>query len=153
MDDLNSLLAPVSRLVAALDLADAPAAEAALARQFPPGSEGIRRIEESARSALAAGSICTRGEPGMRFSRVIKPQDDIAGCSIDAVHMTNAAGPAHTHTRGEVCLCFPDSGSPTFERRCATWMVLSPGSRHVPEVKGGSMLILYWWPDGAVAWG
>ena len=44
----------------------------------------------------------------MRFSRVVKPQDDAGGCSIDAVFMQDSAGPVHTHTLGEACLCFPN---------------------------------------------
>jgi len=149
--DFTALLAPISRFVATLDLANTAAAEAALAREFPPAK--VDAIAVAARAALASGAICGRGEPGMRFSRVAKPENDAGACSIDAVHMTNAAGPVHTHTKGEVCLCLADSGTPTFEDRSATWIVMPPGSRHVPEVKRGSMLILYWWPQGAVAWG
>jgi hypothetical protein len=102
--------------------------------------------------ALKDRKICFRGEPGMTFSRVVKPEADVGGCSIDAVHMTNSVGPVHTHLKGEVCLCFPTDKNAKFEGRSATWMVLPPGSRHCPTVTDGSMLILYWWPEGAVAW-
>ena len=43
--------------------------------------------------------------------------------------------------------------SATFEARSDTWIVMPSGSRHTPTVAGGSMLILYWIPDGAVEWG
>jgi hypothetical protein len=150
--DLKTLLAPISKAVAALDLADAKKAETELNRVFPPASPAIQGIRAAAEAALAAGTICNRGEANMRFSRVVKPQDDAGGCSIDAVFMQDSAGPVHTHTLGEACLCFPQSGTPQFEGRGDTWIVMHSGSRHVPKVNGGAMLILYWWPKGAVAW-
>ncbi len=152
MNDLYALLEPVSRMVQTLDLADTAAAEAALEAAFPAGGEVVTSIEQVARGGVEAGDVCHRGDDDVRFSRVAKPQDDVAGCSIDAVYMRDASGPRHTHTKGEVCLCFPDDETATFEGRRATWMVLPPGSTHEPTVAGGSILILYWWPEGAVAW-
>jgi hypothetical protein len=151
-DDLKSLLAPISKFVVTLDLADAAAAEKKLNAQFPPSSPAIQQIRGAAEAALKAGAICNRGEANMKFSRVVKPPDDAAGCSIDAVYMHDSTGPVHTHTLGEVCLCFPQSGTPQFEGRGETWVVMHSGSRHAPRVNGGAMLILYWWPQGAVAW-
>jgi len=150
--DLKTLLAPISRVVRGLDLTNPAACEGALQAAFPPSSPAIAEIRTAALAALEAGTICQRGEAGMKFSRVVKPEQDAAGCSIDAVFMTDASGPVHTHTKGEVCLCIPTQGAPTFEGRGDTWIVMHAGSRHVPTVRGGSMLILYWWPDGAVAW-
>ncbi|MBI3817953.1 MAG: DUF4863 family protein [Planctomycetes bacterium] len=152
MTDLKSLLMPVSRFVKEMDLTDSAKAEAELNKKFPAASEEIGQIKKLAEDALAAGTICNRGETGMKFSRVVKPQDDAGGCSIDAVFMENSSGPVHTHTKGEVCLCIPKSGAPKFEGRGDTWIVMRAGSRHVPTVQGGAMLIIYWWPEGAVAW-
>jgi hypothetical protein len=153
MSDLLPLLAPVSRFVATLDLKDASAAEARLRSAFPPGGAEVQAIARAAREALTQGSICQRGEPGLRYSRIAKPELDPGGCSIDVVHMDRSQGPFHTHLRGEVCLCLPDDPAATFEGRRETWMVLPEGSRHQPTVDHGAMLILYWWPGGAVAWG
>lgn len=152
MSDLKTLLMPISKAVKTMDLTDIKKAEAELNKMFPPASPEIQQIKKLAEEALASGAICGRGEPGMKFSRVVKPQDDAGGCSIDAVFMENSSGPVHTHTKGEVCLCFPQSGEPAFEGRRDTWIVMHAGSRHVPTVTGGAMLILYWWPEGAVAW-
>jgi hypothetical protein len=151
--DLKTLLSPISQFVAKLDLTDVVKAEAELNRAFPPSSPAIQAIRVAAEAAQKAGTIADRGEANMKVSRVVKPKEDVAGCSIDAVYMHDSSGPVHTHTLGEVCLCFPASGKPTFEGRDATWIVMPAGSRHVPTVKGGAMLILYWWPQGAVAWG
>jgi hypothetical protein len=153
MSDLKDLLAPISRMVATLPLDDAAAAERALEAAFPAQGPAVAAITAAAKAALAAGTICNKGEGAMKFSRLAKPEQDPGKCSIDAVSMTSVAGPFHTHVKGEVCLCIPDSNTVTFEGRNATWMVLPVGSRHAPTVVGGHMLILYWWPDGAVAWG
>jgi hypothetical protein len=152
MSDLKSLLAPISKVVKTLDLADIAKAEAELNRLFPPNSPEIQQIRTLAVESLRAGALCNRGEANMKFSRVVKPQDDAGGCSIDAVYMDRSSGPVHTHTKGEVCLCFPLEGDARFEGRGDTWIVMHSGSRHVPTVTGGAMLILYWWPEGAVSW-
>lgn len=152
MSDLKTLLMPISRFVKTMDLSDATKAEAELNKTFPPASAEIQQIMKLAEEALASGVICNRGEPGMKFSRVVKPEDDAGGCSIDAVFMDNSSGPVHTHTKGEVCLCIPRSGDPKFEGRGKPWIVMVAGSRHIPTVTGGAMLIIYWWPEGAVAW-
>ena len=153
MSDLKNLLEPISAFVPELDLSDAGPAEAALNERFPPGSDEIGTIRSAAFAALAAGEIAERGEPGMKWGRLAKPEDTTGGSSIDVVYMSDSSGPAHTHTKGEVCLCFGESESATFENRGDTWIVMPAGSRHEPTVRGGSMLILYWLPEGAVKWG
>ena len=50
----------------------------------------------------------------------------------------------------EIDLCLALEGSPTFDGRPPGWLVLPPGSRHVPTVTGGDMAILYFLPDGAI---
>ena len=150
MTDLKTLLAPISTFVKGLDLSDAKVAEAALNAKFPPAT--TTPIRAAALQALAAGTICDKENGGIKFSRVSKPKDDPGGCSIDAVFMRDCAGPVHTHTKGEACLCFATEGKPAFDGRTETWVVMRSGSRHMPTVQGGAMLILYWWPEGAVEW-
>ncbi len=152
MSDLKPLLDPISEFVATLDASDPAACEAALNERFPADGEAVTALRDAAYAAAEAGTLCDRGEPGMRFSRVAKPDATPGGASIDAVLMEDAAGPPHTHPNGEFCLCLGD-GRSTFEDRTDTWIVLPKGSRHVPTVKEGRMLILYWLPEGAVTWG
>lgn len=152
MTDLKSLLAPISIFVKGLDLEDPKAAEDALNRKWPANSAEATALRTAALDALKAGTICNRENAGVKFSRVLKPEHDAGGCSIDAVFMKDCSGPVHTHTKGEVCFCIPTDGKPAFEGRTDTWVVMRTGSRHMPTVKGGTMLILYWWPEGAVAW-
>lgn len=152
MTDLKTLLEPISKFVAGLDARDPAACERALTEAFPPDSDDVQAIRQAAFAAVEAGTLCNKGEPGMQFSRLSKPDETPGGCSIDAVLMENAKGPAHTHTNGEFCLCFGE-GEAKFENRPDCWVVMQSGSRHVPEVKDGRMLILYWLPEGAVVWG
>ena len=49
-----------------------------------------------------------------------------------------------------VAACVPLAGRPTFDGRGAGWVVLPPGSVHVPTVAGGEMLVVYLLPEGAI---
>lgn len=152
MTDLKTLLSPISIFVKGLDLEDSKAAEDALHRKWPANSPEVAALRAAALAALEAGTICNRENGGIKFSRVLKPEQDAGGCSIDAVYMKECSGPVHTHTKGEVCFCIPTEGTPAFDGHTGTWVVMRKGSRHMPTVRGGTMLILYWWPEGAVAW-
>jgi anti-sigma factor ChrR (cupin superfamily) len=153
MSELRDLLTPVSALLAELNLDDPAAVEAALVERFPPDGEAFATIAAAARAALAAGTICDRGEAPVRFSRIAKPEEDPHGFSVDAVLLERTAGPRHTHPRGEISLCLVEEGEPTFEgRKNPTWVAMAPGSSHVPTSEGGSILFLYWWPGGEVVW-
>ena len=61
-----------------------------------------------------------------------------------------APGPMHVHPQGEIDLCFAEDGEPTFDGQPPGWVVYPPGSKHVPTVAGGKMLILYLLPGGAI---
>ena len=83
------------------------------------------------------------------IGRVAKAGPETGGFSIDAVHMTGP-GPLHRHPMGEIDWCVPLEGAPTFDGRGAGWVVLGPGSTHVPTVAGGAMLVVYLLPQGAI---
>ena len=98
---------------------------------------------------LEGGRIAERGEPPVRWGRVAKASAETRGFSIDVVHMSGA-GPRHLHPNGEVNFCVALEGEPTFEGAPAGWVVLPPGSTHVPTVAGGTMLIVYLLPEGKI---
>lgn len=144
-------LAPICRTVAALDLEDAAAAEAALNASVSPESRA--EIGSLLEAAFAEGWLAPKsGGPGVFFGRIAKASGATCGQSIDAVEMEGPAL-AHAHPQGEVSLCFARSGDPRFDGRPAGFVVLPPGSRHVPTVTGGRMLIVYFLPGGAIEWG
>lgn len=149
-DEILAALAPICRKVATLDLTDPAQAEAALEAEV--STEALAEIGALLEAAFQAGWLCPKnGGAGVSFGRVAKATEATAFVSIDAVEME---GPAleHIHPKGEVSLCFARSGDPRFEGRPAGFVVMPPGSRHVPTVTGGRMLIVYFLPDGAMEW-
>lgn len=142
-------LAPLLAFAAQLDLRDAAGARAALQRLFPPDGVFVRGILEHLEAGVIAGTICQRGAPPVRWSRVFKATPESQNFSADAVLMS-APGPRHRHPNGEVDLCFALDGAPAFDGHPPGWTVYPPGSEHVPTVSGGTMLILYLLPGGAI---
>jgi len=107
-------------------------------------------VRAAAEQGVSEGWLCDREAGGIAFSRPVKPGEDSAGYSVDAVVMENVTGPKHTHTNGEINLGFAAEGDPTFDGHPAGWVVFRPGSTHRPRVAGGRMLILYFLPEGAI---
>jgi hypothetical protein len=127
-----------------------PALEERLNREFGPASPAYRGIFETCKSAIAAGWMCRHEGGGIRYGRVIKPAEDLAGYSVDVVDMDDLAGPHHTHPNGEIDLIMPLDGSARFDGHEAGWLVYGPGSAHSPTVSGGRALVLYLLPQGAI---
>jgi hypothetical protein len=142
-------LAPLTNTIATLDLA-APDVSEQLNAAHPLSSLGD--VITALREARDAGWLTPRrGTDSLTFGRLAKP-DAADGFAIDVVDM-EGEGAAHTHTLGEVDLCIAESGDPRFDGDPEGWVVKPPGSRHIPTVTGGRMLIVYWLPSGAIAWG
>jgi hypothetical protein len=156
---LLDLLAPILARVAALELpsASAPervaALEATLEAEFPYAGEHVQAIGQAIARGIDDGWLANRGEPESRFSRLAKPSDATHGLSIDVVSMVGA-GLEHTHPAGEITIGFPAHAGlrGQFEGRAPGWVVLGPGSRHVPRVDGERMNLIYFLPAGAVNW-
>jgi hypothetical protein len=149
--ELLEALLPLCNAVAAVDLG-AEDADAQIEAQVAANSAAVQRVETLSRQGLEAGWLCPRENQGIAFGRVAKPTETTHSLSVDAVYMSGA-GAAHTHPNGEVSICFATEGEPTFEGHADGWVVLPPGSSHVPTVEGGKMLILYFLPEGAMEWG
>lgn len=143
-ESLLQALGPVLDRAWGLDVEDPAAAVAAL-RAVPTGE-----IEAALKEAHAAGWLTPKESGGVRYGRLARADASTRGFSIDVVQMSGAATGAHTHPRGEIDLCFVLEGAPRFDGREPGWVVYPPGSRHVPTVTGGRMLIVYLLPDGAI---
>lgn len=140
---------PLLQAAQGLDLTDPAAARAELEARFPAQSEGADALRSSLLSWLEAGEICERGELPMRFGRITKQTPESLDFSIDIVHM-NGPGPRHKHPKGEVNFCIATEGEPLFDGQGPGWVVFPPESVHVPTVTGGTMLIVYLLPSGAM---
>jgi hypothetical protein len=127
-----------------------PALQERLNHEFGPASAAYRNIFEACKSAIAAGWMCKHEGGGIRYGRVIKPAEDLAGYSVDVVDMDDLAGPHHTHPNGEIDLIMPLAGPARFDGHEAGWLVYGPGSAHSPTVSGGRALVLYLLPQGAI---
>ncbi len=158
LHELSSLLAPILARVAELDIDQHT--QATLEREFPHAGPQIQAIGRLLDEGVRGGWLADRGAPDAKFGRVAKPGPDTHELSIDVVSMIGA-GVEHTHPRGEVTLGFPAAPradpdeSPQgchFEGRPPGWVVLPPGSRHVPTVTGARMNLIYFLPGGAIEW-
>ena len=126
------------------------ALEADLNRRVPVGGDAYDAVFAACRAAIADGWMCQREHAGIRYGRVIKPGPATHGFSVDVVTMTDVAGGHHRHPNGEIDLVLPLAPGATFDGRGAGWVVYPPGSAHRPTVAGGSALVLYLLPQGAI---
>ncbi|CAB3713072.1 hypothetical protein LMG3458_03352 [Achromobacter deleyi] len=121
-----------------------------LNRDAGPGSALYTDIFSACRQGVADGWMCNREGGGIRYGRVIKPADDLAGCSVDVVDMDDLAGPHHAHPNGEIDMIMPLTAQARFDGHGAGWLVYGPGSAHAPTVTQGRALVLYLLPGGAI---
>lgn len=137
---------PLVEILRGIDVGDPVAAVRTLQERAPLDGALVSGIRALVEAGAAEGWLLPKENAGVRFGRVAK---DLGGFSVDAVLMS-APGPEHVHPNGEIDLCFARSGAPEFDGRPEGWVVYGPGSRHVPTVRGGEMLILYFLPGGAI---
>ncbi|MBM4060756.1 MAG: DUF4863 family protein [Planctomycetes bacterium] len=147
-EQFTTLLEPLLRALRAVDV-DAADAAAQAEAAAPFRGELVEAVRGPAIAAIAGDWLLPRQNAGIRFGRVVK---DLHGFSVDAVLMA-APGPRHRHPNGEIDLCFATQGEPRFDGRPAGWTVYGKGSVHVPTVRSGEMLILYFLPGGAIEFG
>ena len=140
---------PLLRAAHGLDLSTPSSARAELVRRFDPVGPAAMLLDQELKALLAAGKVAERGELPVKYGRVAKAGAATLDFSIDVVHM-NGAGPLHRHPNGEVNYCIALDGKPTFDGHPPGWVVFPPDSRHVPTVAGGTMLIVYLLPQGAI---
>ncbi|HEV8020588.1 MAG TPA: DUF4863 family protein [Candidatus Lustribacter sp.] len=122
-----------------------------LERAFPPDGPAFAAIERACNDGLAAGWLGTRGEPNLRWGRIVKPSPASNDFSIDVVSMENVAGPHHAHPNGEIDMVIPLDATATFDGHGRGWVVYAPGSAHQPTVSNGRAIVLYALPAGAIA--
>lgn len=137
----------------AAELADRPldgTLDAWLNLHHGADSPTFTRLAEAIRTGVAEGWLCQREGGGIRYGRIFKAADDLAGCSVDVVDMSDIAGPHHRHPHGEIDLIVPVDAGATFDGRGAGWCVYGPGSAHRPTVAGGRAFVLYLLPQGAI---
>ncbi|WP_338416176.1 DUF4863 family protein [uncultured Sphaerotilus sp.] len=114
------------------------------------GSVTYQHLADEIRTGVAEGWLCNREGGGIRYGRIFKAADDLAGCSVDVVDMNDIAGPHHRHPNGEIDLIVPVDAGATFDGRGAGWLVYGPDTAHRPTVAQGRAYVLYLLPQGAI---
>ena len=147
--EFSEMVRPLAAALRAIALADPDAARVAIEAATPVDGELVQGIRAAATAGAEEGWLLTKEHAGVRYGRVAK---DLEGFSVDAV-MMDGLGPRHRHPRGEIDLMFNLEGAPTFDDgRAPGWTVYAPDSVHVPSVRDGKMLILYFLPGGEIEW-
>jgi hypothetical protein len=113
-------------------------------------SATYQQLKASCEAGVAAGWLANREGGGIRYGRIFKPADDLAGFSVDVVDMRNIAGPHHAHPLGEIDLIMPLDEGAQFDGHPAGWLVCPLGSAHRPTVTQGRALVLYLLPQGRI---
>ena len=152
MSSRVQLLARVTKLVESfgdLDLRDPERATKALEQRVPITSDLVQDVRADAVHGLEQGWLLDKERNGVRFSRLAQ---DVGGYSVDVVLLDHQSGPRHRHPDGEIDLLFGIEGAPNFDGHPVGWAVYGPDSEHVPGVRDGKMLILYFLPNGAIEW-
>lgn len=121
-----------------------------LNQEAGPHTSTYQEIKAACEAGVAAGWLANRDGGGLRYGRIFKPAEDLAGFSVDVVDMTDIAGPHHVHPHGEIDLIMPIDPDATFDGRPAGWLVCPPGSAHRPTVARGRALVLYLLPEGRI---
>lgn len=124
--------------------------QAELNQRFPYAGPLYNSIFNACKSAIEQGWMCKYEGGGVRYGRVIKPCDDLAGYSVDVVDMQDIAGPHHRHPNGEIDLIMPLDDTAQFDGRPGGWLVYGPDSAHSPTVSKGRALVLYLLPQGKI---
>lgn len=148
-ETLDAALAPIFAALGGADPDDRGLA-ARLNAELPVSGAVCDAVRKAAQQGVAEGWLCNRENGGVKFSRPVKPSPASHQLSVDAVVMDRVAGPKHTHTNGEINLCFTEDGDAKFCGHRQGWVVFGKGSTHVPVVTDGRMLILYFLPGGAI---
>jgi len=149
MNALLQALDPIIKTLETLDLNRPDEARQTLTERYPLDSTELATVIDLVKDGIDGGWLCPRSGGGLRYGRAAKASAATYGFGIDTVDMTGA-GPGHTHPTGEIDLCIPLEGTPTFDGNPPGWTVYSAGSWHVPTVSGGRMGILYFLPGGAI---
>lgn len=123
-----------------------------LNRDFPVTGSLFREITRFCDDGIETGWMGLAGSPERQGGRVVEPSAETAGHSIDVVQLIDFTGPHHAHPGGEVCAIMTERPEGRFDGNPAGWAVYPPGSAHWPSGTGGRVRILFFLPNGEIAY-
>lgn len=147
-EDFQTLIKTVTDFIGDRSLDESLQSE--LNEKFPADGSEFKSIEQACHDAIAAGWMCKHEQGGIKFGRVLKPDTDLQGFSVDVVHMNDIKGPHHRHPQGEIDMIMPIDADAKFDNRGKGWLVYGANSAHYPTVSEGAALVLYLLPNGEI---
>ncbi len=147
-DDFAARVAPFAEAARGAGLDDE--LQARLSARFPADGAEWRALREAVEEGAREGLLLKHEAGGIRFGRVLRPSEELAGFSVDVVEMRDVVGPHHRHPEGEVDLVMPIDPDARFDGHGEGFVVYAPGSAHRPTVTDGAAYVLYLLPDGAI---
>ena len=149
----DALVAMLSRLkndLMGVNLSKPDVARATLQTKYPLSGDYMLEVRRLCQRGIDEGWLSQSAAGDTRTLRVA-PQSKHFPFAIEAMHLAGE-GVGHGHPKGEISVGWAIDGSPRF---CGTepgWAACAPGSKHVPEVRGGTMFLLHFLPDGQIDW-
>lgn len=119
---------------------------------FPPDGPIFDAIEAACDDGIEGGWMGLQGDAARKGGRVIEPGPASQGYSVDVVQLVDITGPHHAHPGGEVCAVIPEGDRGRFDGNPRGWAVYPPGSDHWPSGTGGRVRVMFFLPDGAIAY-
>lgn len=147
----DALVAMLSRLKSdlhALNLSKPEIARAQLQAKYPVTGDYLVEVRRLWQRGVEEGWLRDGASSALHGLRLAVPQKHFP-FSIDAMILGSHAF-GHGHPKGEISLSWAIDGSPRYCGMDPGWLVCSPGSKHVPDVKGGSVFVLTFLPDGKI---
>ena len=125
-------------------------ARAALQAKYPLTGDYMVEVRRLCQRGIEEGWLSVDAMANLRSLR-LAPQAKHFPFAIEALHLRGTGG-GHGHPKGEISVSWPVAGTPRLCGAGPGWQVMPPGSKHVPEVVGGTMFILHFLPDGQIDW-
>ncbi|MCB0358771.1 MAG: DUF4863 family protein [Bdellovibrionales bacterium] len=121
--------------------------------RFPDDSGFAAKLDATLLELHRRGELFPSSHDGGMQHRVLfkQKQDGANGCRVEVVCMNHQApdNAFHIHPpEGELWRGVVVDGDPRFDGYPAGWGFFPGGSEHCPKVTGGTMILLYVWPEG-----
>lgn len=149
----DALVAMLSRLkndLAGANLSKPDIARAALQAKYPLTGDYMVEVRRICQRGIDEGWLAASAMQGLRSLR-LAPHSKYFPFAIEVMHL-RGKGAGHAHPKGEVSVCWAVDGTPRLSGADPGWHVMAPGSKHVPQVAGGTMFVLHFLPEGQIDW-
>ena len=149
----DALVAMLSRLrndLIGVNVSKPDIARASLQAKYPLTGDYMVEVRRLCQRGIEEGWLSAAAMADLRSLR-LAPHAKHFPFAIEALHL-RGTGAGHGHPKGEISVSWPVDGTPRLCGAAPGWQVMPPGSKHVPEVAGGTMFVLHFLPEGQIDW-